>query len=178
MFKAAGTNKVLAKLQQPYSTPYLKEGNTSSAQFLKDISIRVRTDSIYQTVETFFYSSSYQTMAIQMLIVDKKLRKEYGGNYLFQVWTREGVLGYEVVTNGLVQFCNQSDRYIIYRPHEEDANSEFFMIVDTLNDFRVIKVRDWVKGPNCISQAVYGGENLILSTQSQLYVLNLVNKES
>lgn len=52
------------------------------------------------------------------------------------------------------------------------------MIVDTLKDFRVIKVRDWSSGNSSITHAIYGGNNLILSTQSQLYVVHLENKES
>jgi hypothetical protein len=48
----------------PYTTEFLQEGKCESTQFVKDISIQVRTDALCEVVSTCYTSSLYPCLAI------------------------------------------------------------------------------------------------------------------
>jgi hypothetical protein len=57
-------------MNQPYSTPYLQKGNCNTKQFLKDVSIIVRTDGLYDVVDTCYNHEGFDNIAIQLKIMD------------------------------------------------------------------------------------------------------------
>jgi hypothetical protein len=102
------------------------------------------------------------------------LQDEFGGDYLLQVWNREGEKKYEKVLNSKVMMWSQSNRYIIYKPGPEEADSEFFIIVDTQSDYRTIKLRDWTADPS-YCHSVYGASSFMVANRNNIQVVKLEN---
>jgi len=171
------TDASMQKEAVDYETSYLQERNTNADQFLKDVTIKVRTDLIYEVVNTYFYSNSFEAMAIELKVINVEMRAMYGGDYLFQVWNKESQLCYEVASNTPVLWCTQSDRYVIYKLREKDSNVEYFMIIDSKKNYRAIKVRDWTENKN-VTTAIFGSKFLILATHEELLVAPLEVPES
>lgn len=111
---------------------------------MNDIAFKVPVNQLYKLKSTCAYNSRMEYQAVQFQIVNPYLREQYGGNYLLQVWDKQGKIFYEKVLQAECKVWQMQFKYFIYKPaSEEDMYHDCYHIL-SLEDSSLHLIRDWI----------------------------------
>ncbi|CDW71887.1 wd-40 repeat protein [Stylonychia lemnae] len=154
-----------------YYQDYLSGNTCNSSTFLREISYQVNLTELYKVIGSCYLNAQMEFCPVLVQINHTLLKKEYGAEYLLQVWDRQGQKVYQ-------RPLKSKDTYfrliVIIRSDKDlgcDDDFDCYHLVNLKNGNSTLLIKDCINDPTC-GFIAYSHEVLYIANKSTIFLIN------